>query len=219
MIGEIETCAAASAGRVVQSVADHQHAMALRFQLFDLGDLFRRLEPGLPVRDSELLRYRRNGGRPVARQYDEIESALAQRVDHRDRVRPQRLPDGDGDGRAVMSEGDEGRIAAVRRMRGVCNAAEVGAAETRFLAVDDGAHALPRLLDCAGIGTAHARQPGKRGRERMVARQREPRRLFQNFGRDAGALIDARLGQRQTFRSCRTRSCRLRRAARWRCRH
>src|SRR5580704_16951833 len=142
--------------------------MALRFQLFDFGDLYRRLEPRLPVRDSEPLRYRSNGVRPVARQYDEIESTLAQRVDHRDGVRPQRLPDGDGDGRAIMSEGDEGRIAAVRRMRGVCNAAEVGAAETRFLSGDVRPHALPRLLDCTGMGTTHAREPGKRGRERVV---------------------------------------------------
>jgi len=77
------------------------------------------------------------------------------------------------------------------------DAAEAGAAEACVLAVDDGAHALTGLFHRARIRTAHARQAGKRRRQRMVTRQREPRRLFQDFGRDTGALVHARLGQRQ----------------------
>ena len=78
----------------------------------------------------------------------------------------------------------------------VDNAAEVGTAETRFDAVNDGAHALP------GSSTAPSkacvcRFARQRHRERMPARQRQPRRHFQQVGFDARRIDDARLRQRQ----------------------
>ena len=89
---------------------------------------------------------------------------------------------------SVMGEGNEGCIAIARRgcAHLIDDAAEFGAAKARFLAVDDRAHALPGFLDGAGIRTALARRPRQRGRQRMAARQRQPRRAFEHVGIDVG---------------------------------
>ena len=85
-----------------------------------------------------------------------------------------RLPDGDGRGFAGMGESDEGCIAVAQcAALASTRPAEFGAAEPRFVAVDERANALPRLLDSAGIGTALARPPRQRGCQRMAARQRQ----------------------------------------------
>src|SRR5580692_9921790 len=113
--------------------------MALCFQFLDPSNLFSGLQSALPVGDSELSRHRRDGVRTVAGQDDELEPALAQRSDHRDRIRPQSLPNGDAGYHAAMREADEGCISAAACLRGGIvggNAAEAGAAKTRFGAVD-----------------------------------------------------------------------------------
>ena len=98
-----------------------------------LGDLLGRLERR---RASSRCRAPRATGAtaaaPVARQDDQIEPALAQRGDHRDGVRPQRLTDGEHAPRPAWREGDDGRAGLMRRIASVRDAAEGGAAEPRL---------------------------------------------------------------------------------------
>jgi hypothetical protein len=79
-------------GRIVQSVADHENAAALRFQKLDVRDFFGRRQAGAPMFDAKLLRDRRDSGRPVAGEHNKIKSALAQCVRHRPRRRIWRCP-------------------------------------------------------------------------------------------------------------------------------
>ena len=107
MIGDIETCAAASAGASFNPSPTISTRRPCDCISFDGRDLFRRREAAAPILNAELLRYRRDGGRPIAGKHDEIKPALAKRFGHRDGVRPQGLADGDGCNVFAMREGDE----------------------------------------------------------------------------------------------------------------
>ena len=94
-----------------------------------------------------------------------------------------------------MAEHDHRAVKSQRRH--LRQAAKSGAAEPRLGAVDQDTHALPRLFHRAvegGRALGFARQ---RHRQRMPARQRQPRRHLQQIGRDLRRIGDARLRQRE----------------------
>ena len=66
-----------------------------------------------------------------------------------------------------------------------------GVAEPRLAAVDDGADALAGFFDRAFDRRAVARFARHRGRQRMAARQRQPRGQFKDVGIDLGRVVDA----------------------------
>ena len=70
-------------------------------------------------------------------------------------------------------------------------------AEPRLRAIDHGAHALPRLLDRAFVWHALAGLARHRRRQRMAARQREPRGRFEQVRIEIGGIVDPRLRQGQ----------------------
>ncbi len=78
-------------GRIVQPVADHEDAAALRLEQIDDRDLLHRVEPGEPLAHAQRRRNRRDRGRPVARQDDHVEPARLERLHHGRRVGTQLL--------------------------------------------------------------------------------------------------------------------------------
>ena len=158
--------------RVIQSIADHEDVVALRLQRLDDRDFVCRRQAGLPILDAKLMRYRRDGGRPVAGEHQEAKPALAERFRHRGGIGPSCLADGNSCCLSRVGKGDERSVAALRRGRALVfgDTAELGAAEPRFLAVNTRADALARLLDGAVIRSAFARPQRQRGCQRMAAR-------------------------------------------------
>src|SRR5512137_245665 len=86
-----------------------------------------------------------------------------------------------------------------RCVRHLCcdHIAEFSTTETRLNAINDGVDALPRYLHCAIERRARCRLARQYDRERMPARQGEPRRLLKQIRVKRGGVDDARLRQRQ----------------------
>ena len=141
------------------------------------------VEAALPVRDAERRRDRRDRRWPVARQDVQIEAAL--------RAAPA-LP-ATASGRSFWRTAntalrspwanaiiDVAGLESDRRPAASATPQNAATAEPRLDPVDHGAHALPRFLDRAFVWRPVARLSRHRRSQRMAARQREPRGLFEH---------------------------------------
>ena len=81
--------------RVVDAVADHENAAALRLQRLDHGDLLGRVRARRARGNAERGGNRRHRRRAVAGQNAQVEAAGAERRDDRGRIRAQSLADGE----------------------------------------------------------------------------------------------------------------------------
>ena len=160
--------------RVVEPVADHQHAAALRLQRLDERDLLGRLETGTPVRDAERGGDRRHRIGAVAREDRQIE-AKRREPPHRPPIASGRnvwltantaLP-------VAMAESD--RAMCPHRAHGDLDAGRCRRTPTlpsrASIPSIERTHALARLLDRAVERRALARFARDRRRQRMAARQ------------------------------------------------
>ena len=93
-IGEIDTCAAASAGASLRPSPTISGRAALALQRLEPGDLVGRLQGRFVARDAELARDQRDGGLAIARQDLDLMSSLELRDDLFS-VGAQGLPDGE----------------------------------------------------------------------------------------------------------------------------
>ena len=76
------------------------------------------------------------------------------------------------------------RLARIAVISFLMDATKVQATKPCLLAINDGPHAFSWILFYLGERPYRGRFRGKAAGQRMMARQREPRRAFQDFGRD-----------------------------------
>ena len=117
LIGESDTCAAASAGASLRPSPTISTRRPCAFSASIAAIFAAGFEAAAPIRDTEARGDRRNGFRAVAGEDDQFEPARTQRRDGLDCVRPQRLAHHQ-DGRAAGMAERDGRDAGLDRSRG-----------------------------------------------------------------------------------------------------
>ena len=182
---------------VIKTIAHHQNTAATRLQIIDAGDLVYRAHSGAPVAHRKRASNGSDRGRPIAGENEEVQSLFAQRSCDHVGVRPQALGNLQEHGASGMAECDDRTRIIVKASRLGRRPAEVGTAEAGLRTIYQRAHASPGLFNRTVERDAMSRFHCHRGGQRVAARQRKPRRVFQQIRIDLGGIGDARLRQRE----------------------